>query len=237
VSTTRTRILLTFFFLVNGLCLAGASRANESSPVFWGEARDADGKLLYREKHVISHEGDNIRQSLTIYLDPEGREIARMVSEYDRSLMMPTYVFEDYRRNYREGLRFENGAYYIFKSDAKRGEVTKPLEESENVFSCQGWHYYLVRNLDKLERNEPLKLQLIFPNKLRHYSFLIEKVRADGENIRVKLKFANRLVSWFAPHLELVYDKKSQKLIEYSGVSNILDAKEELQEVFIRYLY
>lgn len=71
--------------------------------------------------------------------------------------------------------------------------------------------------------------------RLRAYPFLLERVQASGMTLRVKLRFANRLVSWFVPHLELLYDKQTRKRIEYAGVSNILDEREELQEVVITY--
>jgi hypothetical protein len=150
---------------------------------------------------------------------------------------MPTYVFRDHRRNYEEGLRFTDGKYYVFINDPEQGETKEVLKDPRNVFSCQGWHYYVVDNLDKLERGDVFELKLVFPNKLRAYPFKIEKVDSAGDTIRVKVRLANWLLSWFVPHLDLVYSKKDRRLIEYRGVSNIFDGNGELQEVVIRYAY
>ncbi len=209
--------------------------AQETEVVYWGAARDEQGKLLYKEKHITNYVDGRIKESLTLYQDPAGREIATMESNYDRSLAMPTYVFKDYLRDYEEGLRFRDGDYYIFNTEGKKGENEKRLKDASNVFSCQGWHYYVVENLERLERGEVFKIRLIFPNKLRAYEFKIEKVDSEGDLVRVKVKFANWLVSWFVPQLDLLYSKKDRKLIEYQGVSNIFDENDDLQEVRITY--
>ncbi|MGW8320748.1 MAG: hypothetical protein ACWGSD_04270 [Thermodesulfobacteriota bacterium] len=209
--------------------------AQETEVVYWGEARDDQGTLVYREKHITNYVDGKTKKSLTIYEDPTGREIATLESDYTLSLEMPTYVFKDLRRNYEEGLRFRDGDYYIFSKDSKHGEKEKRLNNPASVFSCQGWHYYVVENLERLERGDVFKIKLIFPNKLRAYDFKIEKVDSEGDTVRVKVKFANWLVSWAVPQLDLLYSKKERKLIDYRGVSNIFDENDDLQEVHITY--
>lgn len=209
--------------------------AEKSTFVYWGEAKDDQGGPVYKEKHITDTVDGQTRKSLTRYLEPTGREIATLESDYNRSLEMPTYVFKDFRRGYEEGLRFRDGKYYIFNRDSERGETEKVLKDPTNVYSCQGWHYYIVENLDRIEQGDVFTIKLIFPNKLRTYDFKIEKVRAQGDTLNVRVRFANWLVSWFVPHLDLVYDKRERKLIEYRGVSNIFDENDDLQEVRITY--
>ena len=224
---------LLFLMLLAALSVDGF--AQETEVIYWGEARDDQDGLVYREKHITNYVDGRTKRSLTIYEDPAGREIATLESDYTLSLAMPTYVFKDYRRDYEEGLRFRDGAYYIFSKDSKDGEKEKRLKEPASVFSCQGWHYYVVENLERLERGDVFKVKLIFPNKLRGYDFKIEKVSSEGDTVRVKVKFANWLVSWAIPQLDLLYSKKERKLTEYRGVSNIFDANDDLQEVKITY--
>ena len=202
---------------------------------YWGVAKDSEGKVVYREKHTTRYMNGRILTSVTNYIDPDGREIAMMESNYERSVPMPTYVFKDYRRKYEEGLRFRDGKYYIFNRDPKRGEKEKLLGDTKNVYSCQGWHYYVVNHLEELEKDQAFTLKLIFPNKLRSYPFRIEKVSSSEDTMHVKVRFANRVISWLVPHLDLVYNKKERKLIEFQGVSNIFDADDNLQDVRIAY--
>jgi hypothetical protein len=223
------------FFLLLVFLFPFEAFAQETEVVYWGEARDDQGNVVYREKHITNYVDGQTKRSLTLYEDPTGREIASLESDYTLSLAMPTYVFKDYQRNYEEGLRFKDGGYYIFNKDRKDGEKEKRLKDPASVFSCQGWHYYVVENLDRIERGDVFKIKLIFPNKLRGYDFKIEKVSSEGDTVRVKVKFANWLVSWAIPQLDLLYSKKEGKLTEYRGVSNIFDANDDLQEVRITY--
>ena len=215
-------------------CQVGAEEYTETH---WGDAKDANERLVYREKHEVRYENGRVQNSLTSYRDPSGREFARLESDYSLSIMMPTYVFSDFRRGHREGLRFEGGKYYIFDEDSGEAEKTKVLDDDTNVYSCQGWHYYLVNNLDKLVGGDALEVRLIFPNRLQPYTFKILSLGSEGDTIRVKVRIANWLLSLFLPHLEVVYDKNKRKLIEYHGVSNIVDAEGKLQEVNITYEY
>ena len=214
---------------------SSASLAAETE-VHWGEARNERGEVVYEEKHTITREGGQVVASLTEYLSPAGEVIATMESDYSRSVSMPTYVFEDRLRGYREGLRIEDGEYVVFKQGRGGAEEKKAVTETEDVFSCQGWHYFLVDNLDAIERGD-IELNLILPSQLKALPFEIQKVRSSGDRVEAVLELDHWLYRYFAPSLRLVYDKKSKKLVEYTGVSNILDADGKRQDVRIVYRY
>jgi len=236
----RTKAMSGALVLVVGALLPAAPAyvcAEVRTEIHWGEAKDEDGKLLYREKHEVKYENGRVKNSLTSYRDLSDDEFARLQSDYSMSIVMPTYVFEDYRTGEIQGLRFKENRYQIFDKDSQDDERTKVLDDDTNVYSCQGWHYYLVDNLDKVERGDDLIVRLIFPDRLRPYTFKIEDMGSEGDTIRVKVGIANWLLSLFVPHLEIVYDKKKKKLIEYYGVSNIVDTEGKLQKVHITYQY
>ena len=224
-------VLVTSLLMVS----SGASLAAEKE-VHWGEARNEQGELVYREKHSVTREGGQVMTSLTEYFSPAGQLIATMESDYSRNLSMPTYVFEDLRRGYREGLRQEDGEYIIFKKTKDGEEETAAITNTEDVFSCQGWHYYLVNNLAVLER-ENVELNLILPSELKAFPFEIQRVRSEGDRVEAVLKLNHWLFRYFAPTLQLVYDSKSRKLVEYRGISNLLDSEENRQDVRIVYEY
>jgi hypothetical protein len=224
-------VIVTSLLMVSSSASLAAERE-----VHWGEARNEQGELVYREKHSVTREGGRVITSLTEYYGPTGRLLATMESDYSRNLSMPTYVFEDLRRGYREGLRDENGEYIIFQKTKDGDEETKAVTDTEDVFSCQGWHYYLVNNLAALER-ENVELNLILPSELKAFPFEIQRVRSQGDRVEAVLKLDHWLFRYFAPTLKLVYDSKSKKLVEYRGISNILDSEGKRQDVRIVYRY
>ena len=64
---------------------------------------------------------------------------------------MPTYVFKDLRTGAEEGLRLVDNKYYIYRKPGEKEEQNL-LEDKKDLFSCQGWHYYLLSNLHLVKR-------------------------------------------------------------------------------------
>lgn len=228
-----SRTCWTLLFLVLVVC-ATAAWAEESAYV--GEARDEKGALVYTENHLTRSAGGVTTGSVTEYRDPAGSLIASLRSDYSRSVAMPTYVFEDLRRNYREGLRWQDGQYLIFHQTGSAPEKTAPLRSDRGVFSCQGWHYYLVNNLGLLE-SDNITLNLVLPSELRPHSFVVKKLASDESRVAAELSLKNWLLRSFAPKLRLEYDRVNRRLVEFRGVSNILTSAGDRQEVTIRYVY
>jgi hypothetical protein len=78
-------------FIVTSLLLVSSSASLAAEmEVHWGEARNEQGQLVYREKHSVTHEGGRVITSLTEYISPTNQLIATMESDYSRNLSMPT---------------------------------------------------------------------------------------------------------------------------------------------------
>lgn len=219
------------------LLLLPSLRAEEqSSMTYRGEARDASGALVYTETHQVSFSSGSRRESVTEYRGPDGVLLATLKSDYSRSLTLPTYVFEDFRRNYREGLRWQDGRYVIFNQKATAQEKTAVLQPGEALFSCQGWHYHLLDNLGLLER-EGVILNLVLPSKLRPIPVEVRPLATDKSQVSAELHLRHWLLRHFAPTLRLSYDKENRRLTEFHGVSNILDPAGRPQVLTIRYRF
>ena len=224
---------LIFLFL---LSLNGFSQ-EEKTKVFYAKAyQDKERKiLLYQEKHEAFYEKGRIVDSKNTYYNSTGKEIiATLNSDYRKNLLLPTYTFEDLRTESREGLKHTNLGYVIFRQEKGKSEETSSLGIAKNLFSCQGWHYYLVENLEKIEK-EALEMNLIFPSKLSYYSFRAKTMKQDEKNLVIRLEFSNWFIRIFAPYLEITYDKKKREIVGFYGASNILDNNGIIQNVYIDY--
>lgn len=213
-----------------------AGAVHGETTAYLGEARDGQGNLVYTERHTVRSGAQGVADSLTEYLTPDGALIATLRSNYSRSVALPTYVFEDLRRDYREGLRWQDGRYVIFHQTGNAPEKTAPLRSNRGVFSCQGWHYYLIDNLDLLEK-ENLALNLVLPSELGPFPFAVRTIAADQTRVSAELKLKHWLFRYFAPKMRLEYDREHRRLREFHGVSNILSQTGERQTVTIRYTY
>lgn len=189
---------------------------------------------LYTEKHKAYYKNSYLVKSTNDYFDMSGKKIAELNSDYSKNFHMPTYVFKDLRTGAEEGLRLSNNQYYIYRKKPGKQEEQTLLENPKDLFSCQGWHYYLLSNLAKVER-EIIKLKLILPSRLDFYGFRARLIKADGNLLHLRIELDSWLLRIFADHLSITYDKESKKLVYYSGISNILDEKGETQDVHIFY--
>lgn len=191
-------------------------------------------KPVYTEKHTPFYKNGKLQTSTNDYFDLKGKKIAELNSDYTRNLMMPTYLFRDLRTGTKEGLRWDGVKYLIFRQKKEKSEEYKLLDSVENIFSCQGWHYYLIANLDQLKTSS-IKMKLIFPSKLDYYSFRVRPLETTKDILKLRLEFDSWFIRLFAPHLDITYDKNKRKIIAYYGPSNILNDKGEIQNVYIYY--
>jgi hypothetical protein len=189
---------------------------------------------VYTERHTAFYNDGTLQVSKNDYFDLTGNKIAELNSDYSRSLMMPTYVFRDFRTGSEEGLRWTDGKYEIFRRKKGESEEVKPLDSVDNIFSCQGWHYYLIANLHRLNKS-PIKMKLIFPSRLDYYSFRVRLLETTGNTLKLRLEFDSWIIRLFMPHLDMTYDKKKRKIVQYFGPSNILNENGEIQSVYIFY--
>ena len=191
-------------------------------------------KLIYTEVHKATYKGPQLIKSTNIYYNTSGIKIAELNADYKNSISMPTYVFHDYERDTREGLTWDDGRYYIFKKDKNEKEQRKVLTDYKDMFSCQGWHYYIIDNFDKIQQQD-IPIKLIFPSKLDYYRLNLRKMSSKGSTLKLKMEFGSWLARLFAPEIEITYDKSEKKIKKYYGTSNILDSHGEIQNVYIIY--
>ena len=107
-------------------------------------------KLIYTEEHIVKYKNGNIISSVTNYKNASGADIAIMKSNYERSLQLPVYEFNDFRLGHKEGLRVNNNKYTIFYQEEGKEEEVEVLEDTLDIYSAQGWHYFISKNLDHL---------------------------------------------------------------------------------------
>lgn len=189
---------------------------------------------VYTEVHKAYFEQGVLKKSTNDYFDLKGQKIAELNSDYEKSLVMPTYLFRDILSKEEEGLRFENGRYVIFRKKDGEKEETNALKETENIFSCQGWHYYLISQLTAI-KDKPILMKLIFPSRLDFYSFRVRLSEVDNHLLKLRLEFDSWVMRLFAPYLDIVYDRETKRLVYYYGPSNISNKEGEVQNVHIFY--
>ncbi|MBP9706641.1 MAG: hypothetical protein KBD78_03295 [Oligoflexales bacterium] len=228
--------VIVFLSLTNAAISSANPVLNVQILEYRGEARSLEGDLVYHENHRVEFVGEQIKNTETFYFDKDRKKIASLVSDYSYSQKMPTYEFTDYINPRKEGLRRQGQDYEIYFSLGSQPEQTNRIKAAENVFASQGWHYYLVNNLSRINETG-MQLQLVLPSELDAFEFKLKKTAEEKNIINFSLTVSSWFLRLFAPELKLSYDKKQKRLLEYEGVSNVLDRDGKRQKVKITYFY
>jgi hypothetical protein len=228
--------IVVFFNLTIVMDLYANPALNVQTLEYRGEARSLEGDLVYHENHRVEFVGKQIKNTETLYFNKDRKKIASLVSDYNFNQKMPTYEFTDYINPRKEGLRRQGQDYEIYFSLGTKEEQTSRIKAAENVFASQGWHYYLVNNLSRINE-KGMQLQLVLPSELDAFEFRLKKTAEVLDRVNFSLTINSWFLRLFAPELKLSYDKKQKRLLEYEGVSNVLDRDGKRQKVKITYFY
>jgi hypothetical protein len=220
-----------------------ASHANSAThETFIGEARE-NGILVYTEKHDVTKDANGQPiEAVTSYLNPEGKELGVLRSNFKNSLNLPEHVFEDYRSKAKYGIRRSGSKVEMFSQDPNEPEKTKTLESGESTerlqVGCQGFTYYLHGKVDQIKEKKILPVLFMIPGELSTYKFELEFIKENpDQTVDFTVKVENWFLRLFAPKLEFRYNKKINRIVWYKGLSNIKSDKGKLMDVVIDYKY
>jgi hypothetical protein len=111
------------------------------------------------------------------------------------------------------------------------------ISKEDNQIVGQGFHQFIVNNLEQIAQGEIFQVRLILPSRLDQYEFRIRKKKIEGDTIFIRLEVENWLLRIFAPHIDVDYDLKNRHLLRYEGISNLEDTSGKHKKVFITYSY
>lgn len=201
---------------------------------YTGVAYGPGGRVLYREQHEVVEDDGRLESAVTTYLDPDGRTIGRLESDYRRSAFAPDYSFLDLRTGKRESARNEGASIVLRYGDQ---EKRYPVSRDEIVVLGQGMHQFVRANLERLAK-ETVSVRFGIPSRLDTYGFRIRPIGRPSQGVvRLRIESDSWLIRTLAPHLEVDYELSTRRLLRYEGVSNLDGPGGETQKVVIVYNY
>jgi len=205
---------------------------------FTGEARLRSGELFYREQHQEFYDGERLAKAQTVYVDSGGKKIGELASVYSGVPGLPQYRYQDLRSGYEDGVEIRSDTVVVFRKPS----ASKPREDVEiaispQLVSGQGFNHLVRNSLEELISAGPLHVKLILPTRLDYFQFRARFREATDQFVKVRFEIDNWILRLFASHLDLVYEKKTKRLIRYEGISNIEDSTGRHPFVMITYQY
>ncbi len=206
--------------------------ANATTLQYEGRAMDPEsGSLLYTERHLLREAAGNPVERLVTYHCPNGNAFARKSVDYRDSRWAPDFELNDARDGYREGLRRQEGAPWVFVRDsAGTRQRTAAIGTTSRLVADAGFDEFVRRNWQLLVAGETVSFSFALPANQRAYTFKLRRVgelrvgEVPAHLMRLKL---GGLLGLIAPQIDVAYAKSSRRLLRFEGVTNLRDADGE----------
>lgn len=230
--STFTLVLASFVW-----CTANADRTIVSH----GKASWHDKDIYTEEVKIRMNDRDEIVNTDTTYINPEGKTIATMKADFSHSLNVPEHHFYDERTGHSYGVRRNGDKIVMYEKPKDKPERSREIDQDFKkghiMFAGPGLAPYLKAHYQEFKDQKSVPIVILIPGNLDTYNF---KVRFEREADGVA-EFDVVIESWilrlFAPRIRFKYDSKNQKIIHYEGISNVKTDHEQMQKVRIDYFY
>lgn len=204
-----------------------SSETNASLRYEEGLARNPESRQgIYTEHHWIRFNETAPVERLVVYRCMDGTAFARKRVNYQPSAQAPAFEFIDARKGYIEGLRYiQNKAALWHRSSGKQPEKNAVLTV-QNLVADAGFNEFIRNNWLKLRTGAALPIRFAVPTRLQAYKFNLKQTNesqfAGVPAVTYELKLSG-LLSLLADPIEVTYEKSTQRLLRFQGLSNLRD--------------
>lgn len=217
---------LTLRTLALSLSLLLIPMAHADTFRFYGYAFDLkSGAYLYTEVHEQTIEQEAWTGGRIRYYNDQGDLIGDKPLRFTEDPYIPLYELSLPYKDYVEGIRAVGDDVVMFKgSGGTRKE--KSVRRRDLMAADSGFHSLLRDNFDALLKGETVRFRLIVAGNLDSFGFRARKVgdtTFDGEAAIKLMVEPDSLLRLLVDPLELVYEPRERRLLEYRGISNIHD--------------
>lgn len=207
---------------------AGAAHADPQTLRFYGFAYDlASGRYLYTEVYREEIDKQRWLSGHTSYYDPEGKRLGEKTLNFSSDPYVPVYTLDLPVVGYSEGIiSVGPDGVQMFKQSAQKGRQTGSVPLSEPMAADSGFHSLLYDHMPELASGTTLKFRFAAAGQLDSYSFRARKI---GDTVfegkpAITLKVdPDSLLRFLVDPLILTYDPQSRQLLEYRGISNVIN--------------
>ena len=219
------RIALSVFSL---LFAVSAVQADPQTQRFYGYAYDlATNKYIYTEVYREEIDKDHWLSGHTSYYDADGKRLGEKTLSFAADPYVPVYTLSLPGAGYSEGIsKVGPDGVEMFKESRDKGRQTGTVPKVEQMAADSGFHSYLYQRMPDLVAGKTLKFQFAVAGQLDSYSFRARKTgdtQFEGKPaIQLKVD-PDSLLRYVVDPLILTYDPQSRRLLEYRGISNVIN--------------
>lgn len=188
--------------------------------------------VVYRESHWRYTEAGQERR-LVLYRCPDGLPFARKLLIGSADTAAPDFEFVDARDGYREGVRRRAGVREVYwQASATSPERSESVNLGADSVVDAGFDAFVRTHWAALIEGRPRAAAFLLPSEFNSLPLVLRKTSASGSGLTTQ--FTLRAAVWYAfalPEITLIYRNGDRRLLRFTGVSTIRDARGRRQSV------
>lgn len=220
-----------------GLALGVAAAAQACAPAraqtpegpvqqrqFSGRALHAEtGQWLYTELHQQQLRGGRWVAGTIRYVSPQGVLLGEKRLEFGRDRFVPL-MRTVYPALGEEEAITEVGETTVTMETAKAGQrKTRDVARVSGLAVDSGFHVFVQERLEELASGRTVAMQLGVISQFDHFRFRIRRAEPAQSGILRLLVEPDSMLRLLVPTVRLAYDLRSRDMLEYEGLSNLVD--------------
>lgn len=182
------------------------------------------GELYYTESHqVILEDSGAYRSALVVYKTPTGEVLAEKTLDYAKSQSAPDMMFHDKRTDERVTVNLnpkDKNLRLLYEQSNARREKSVTLDDETLVVDA-GFNRYIDSAWSILVKRKPSVFSFLAITRAQLFNFEAVPIGQTESNLIVELHPNNFLINWLVDPIKLTYDKNSQRLLRFEGLTNI----------------
>lgn len=206
----------------------GAAQADPQAMHFYGYAYDlATGKYLYTEVYRELVDNGRWISGHTGYYAADGSLLGEKTLSFTSDPYIPVYTLSLPGVGYLEGItKISPDGVDMVKDSREHGHQTATIPHTEPMAADAGFHSFLYDHMPQLLAGQTVKFRFAVAGQLDAYGFRARKLgdtQFEGKPA-VQLKVdPDSLLRFLVQPLILTYDPQTRQLLEYRGISNVMN--------------
>ncbi|WP_196157639.1 hypothetical protein [Reinekea sp. G2M2-21] len=200
---------------------------------FFGYAYDpSTNQLLYTEVHRLYLDDDlkPLREEVD-YIAANGNLLGQKKLRYE-NMRAPSYSVE-----FTEPQRAEKVAVLPNQLSIE-ARKSKNLPTPEGLFAVDaGFHYTILSQFEVLLTSQPVSFEFLNASRASFIEMYIEPKTIDEQTMTLELKLNNILFAQLVKPIVLTYDRHTQQLLRYEGLTNVPSPSGKNYQATIIYEY
>ncbi len=192
---------------------------------FSGRAVHAEtGQWLYNELHQQQLRGGRWVAGTIRYVSPTGQLLGEKKLEFGKDRFVPLMRTVYPTLGEEEAITQVSEATVTMETSNKAGQrKTREVIRVAGLAVDSGFHVFLQDRLDELAAGRTVQMQLGVISQFDHFRFRVRRTEAaQGSVLRLVVEPDSMLRLLLSP-VRLAYDLRSRDMLEYEGLSNLLD--------------